>query len=83
MVTLLGEVVGPRELAGLPLAARVLFQHISRVDRAGTGELVRRSAFSRPVVLRGLRLLESRGLVRWVGNTPTDPRAYWTTGPLG
>ncbi len=82
-ITLLGEIVGPRELAGLPPAARALFQQISLVDRAGTGELVRRSEYSRPVVLRSLRLLESRGLVRWVGNSPTDPRAYWTTGPLG
>ena len=83
LVTLLGEVVGPRELAGLPRVARDLFQQISLIGRSGTGELVRLSDHSRPVVLRNLRLLESRGLVRRVGNSPTDPRAYWTTGQSG
>ncbi len=82
LVTLLGEVVGPRELAGLPVAAWDLFQQISLVGRAGTGELVRLSNYSRPVVLRNLRLLETRGLVRRVGNSANDPRAYWTTETL-
>jgi ATP-dependent DNA helicase RecG len=82
LVTLLGEVVGPRELAGLAMAARDLFQQLSLVGRSGTGELVQLSAYSRPVVLRNLRRLESRGLIRHVGNSPTDPRAYWTTEPF-
>lgn len=82
LVTLLGEVVGPRELAGLPMAAHDLFQQLSLAGRSGTGVLVQLSDYSRPVVLRNLRMLESRGLIRHVGNSPTDPRAYWTTEPF-
>ncbi len=82
VVTLLGEVIGPRELAGLPMVAHDLFQQLSLVGHSGTGALVQLSDYSRPVVLRNLRLLESRGLIRRVGNSPTDPRAFWTTEPF-
>lgn len=82
LITLLGDVVGPRELAGLPIAARDLFQQISLVERAGTGELARLSNYSRPVALRNLRLLEARGLVQRVGKSPNDPRAYWTSASV-
>ena len=79
LITLLGRVVGPRELVGLPMAARDLFHQISLVGGSGTGELARLSNYSRPVVLRNLRLLESRGLVQRIGKSPNDPRAYWTS----
>ena len=80
-VALLGEVVGPGELAALSPLARALFREISTVERVGTGELMRLTNRSRPIVLRSLRELESRGMVRRVGNSPSDPRAYWTVQP--
>ena len=42
-------------------------------------EGARLSNYSRPVVLRNLRLLESRGLVQRIVKSPNDPRAYWTS----
>ena len=78
-VTLVGRVVGAGELSGLPEPARDLFRRLALVGRSGTGDLVGWSGHSRPVVLRHLRLLESRGLIIRVGNSATDPRAYWTT----
>ena len=80
-VTLLGETVGPGELAAVSALAREMFLHISLAGRCGTGELMRLTNRSRPVALRSLRELESRGMVRWVGNSPSDPRAYWTSEP--
>ncbi len=80
-VTLVGRVVGAGELAGLAAPARELFRQLALVSRSGTGELVRSSGYSRPIVLRHLRLLESGGLISRVGNSPTDPRAYWTAEP--
>ena len=77
-VTLLGEVVHRNELMGLPTDARELFQQLSLLGSASTGDLVRLSNRSRPIVLRNLRLLESLGLAQHTGNSPTDPRAYWT-----
>lgn len=77
-VTLLGEVVHRNELMGLPTDARELFQQLSLLGSASTGDLVRLSNRSRPIVLRNLRLLESLGLVQHTGNSPRDPRAYWT-----
>ena len=80
-VTLLGETVGPGELAAVSAMAREMFLHISLAGRRSTGELMRMANCSRPVAIRSLRELESQGMVRWVGNSPSDPRAYWTTEP--
>ena len=74
-VTLLGVEADVNEL---PPTAREVFQHLSRISHARTGDLILLTNYSRPVVLRSLRVLESLGLVQRVGNSPTDPRAYWT-----
>ena len=76
-VTLFGAIVGANELIALPPVARELFQQLSWLGPAGTGDLVRLSSRSRPIVLRNLRLLETRGLVQRFGTGATDPRAYW------
>ncbi len=80
-LTLFGAIIYGSELRRLPLAARELFQQLSLLGSAGTGDLVRLSNRSRPIVLRNLRLLESRKLVQRTGNSPTDPRAYWSVSP--
>ena len=77
-VTLVGRVVGSRELARLPIQARALYRQLAAGGRCGTGELVLSSGYSRPVVLRYLKLLQSRGLIHRVAKSPSDPRAYWT-----
>lgn len=76
-ITLLGEVIPVDELAELPPRAMELYQQLSLLGAASTGDLVRITNSSRPVVLRNLRLLESQGLAQRTGNNPTDPRAYW------
>lgn len=82
-VTLLGEIIGPGELAALSPLARDVLRQLSLAGRCGTGEVMRQVNRSRPVALRALRELESRGMVRWVGNSTTDPDAYWTVEPFG
>ena len=82
-VTLLGEIIGPGELMALSPLARDVLRQLSLAGRCGTGEVMRQVNRSRPVALRALRELESRGMVRWVGNSTTDPDAYWTVDPFG
>lgn len=82
-VTLLGEIIGPGELAALSPLARDVLRQLSLAGRCGTGEVMRQVNRSRPVALRALRELESRRMVRWVGNSTTDPDAYWTVEPFG
>ena len=74
-VTLLGV---EADLSELPAVARELFQHLSRLGHASTGDLILLTEYSRPTMLRNLRLLESTGLIQRVGSSPTDPTAYWT-----
>ncbi len=77
-LSLSGALVQPNELRGMPAAARHLFEQIALAGRLRTGELVALTGYSRPVVLRNLYALASRGLVRRVGHSARDPQAYWT-----
>ena len=77
-VILLGAMVNRRELSMMPTSAQQVFQQLSRQGQAGTGDLMVLTGYSRPVVLRNLRLLESTGLVQRTGNSNKDPRAYWS-----
>lgn len=63
--------------AQLPAGARDLLGTLRAARRLSTGELVESSGRSRPVVLRQLRAMEDAGLIRWVGHSRKDPRAYW------
>jgi len=48
-------------------------------DRLSTGELHEAvGSISKPVVRRLLNVLEGASLIEWHGNSPQDPRAYWT-----
>ena len=73
-VTLLGV---EAEVNELPAVAQEIFQILSSAGRARTGDLISLLNYSRPVLLRNLRLLESLRLVQRVGNSHTDPRVYW------
>ena len=71
-----------RELeARLPPGSRDLVRFIRESGRVSTGELVEATGRSRPVVIRQLNALRHAGVVTWVGNSPKDPRAYWTLHP--
>jgi ATP-dependent DNA helicase RecG len=68
-----------RELeARLPPGSRDPVRFIREGGRISTGELVEATGRSRPVVIRQLIALRDAGVVAWVGNSPKDPRAYWT-----
>ena len=68
-----------RELeARLPPGARELLRAINNTGRLSTGDAVEAIGQSRPSVLRHLRALQAEGLIRWVGHSAKDPRAYWT-----
>ena len=78
LVTLsaLTAVTGVEE--GLPRTAQRLLQLLRLEMRLSTGDLIAASGWSRPTVLRHVKTLENAGLVTWVGNSPSDPLAYWT-----
>jgi ATP-dependent DNA helicase RecG len=68
-----------RELESrLPPGSRDLVRMIREGGRASTGDLVEATGRSRPVVIRQLGALRDAGMIHWVGNSPKDPRAYWT-----
>jgi ATP-dependent DNA helicase RecG len=50
---------------------------LREAGRLSTGEVAELLGRSRPVAIRLLKSLDSAGIVRWVGNSPKDPRAYW------
>lgn len=72
-----------RELeARLPDETRGIIGALRKADRLSTGEVTEiLGGVGRPTALRRLRALEQAGLVRWVGKSPKDPRAYWTLPP--
>ena len=77
-LTLLAE---PADLAleeRLPAEARVVTAALRKADRLSTGELAEVLDVSRPAAIKRLRAIEAEGLIRWVGKSSTDPRAYWT-----
>jgi ATP-dependent DNA helicase RecG len=57
--------------------ARVLVRALRDAGRLSTGELVRLTGRSRPVVLRDLDELRQAGVIEWHGRSKKDPRAYW------
>lgn len=62
----------------LPPGARDVVAILREAGRASTGDIIEALRLSRPVVIRRLKALEEEGIVRWVGQSPKDPRAYWT-----
>jgi ATP-dependent DNA helicase RecG len=63
--------------ARLPDHAKRIITLVREAERVSTGEIVKSTGLSRPVVLQQLKTLQEEGLVEWSGNSPKDPRAYW------
>ena len=61
----------------LPEGARDILRVTRDAERVSTGDVMKATGESRPVVLRHLRALQDEGLIDWVGQSPKDPRAYW------
>lgn len=67
-----------RELdAQLTPESRAVTVALREAGRLSTGEVAELIGRSRPFAIQVLRSLESAGVVRWVGKSPRDPRAYW------
>lgn len=57
--------------------ARAISVALRDAGRLSTGEAAELIGRSRPYAIRTLRALERAGIVRWVGHSQRDPRAYW------
>lgn len=61
--------------------ARAVSVALRDAKRLSTGEVATMLGRSRPHALGVLGTLQDAGLIRWVGNSPKDPRAYWELHP--
>lgn len=67
-----------RELdAQLTPDARAISVALRDAGRLSTGEIAEILGRSRPYAIRVLKTFETAGVIRWVGNSPKDPRAHW------
>lgn len=74
----------PRTASRLPAGAEQLLDLLRASEsHLSTGDIANLLGTSRPTVLRRLRALEGEGLIRWVGKSPRDPRAYWALTDRG
>jgi ATP-dependent DNA helicase RecG len=67
--------------ARLPEGARELLGALRDAERLSTSEVAGVLEVGRPTAIRRLRALQEAEMVRWVGKSPKDPRAYWTLPP--
>jgi len=77
-VTLSSAAVDRELESRLPAGSRDLVRVIRQAGRLSTGELVEATGRSRPVIVRQLIALRDADVIRWVGKSQNDPRAYWT-----
>lgn len=77
-LTLFAHEFDPDREKDLPTTAQELLQLLRIEVRLSTGDLMAATGRSRPTVLRHVKMLETAGLVKWVGNSSRDPQAYWT-----
>ncbi len=57
--------------------ARTISAVLRDAGRLSTGEVADTLGRSRPYALRILQSLQDAGVIRWVGKSAKDPRAYW------
>jgi ATP-dependent DNA helicase RecG len=76
-LTLSTEPVDRALEAQLPEGAKEIRAVLREAERLSTGQIAEALDLSRPVAIRRLRSLRDAGLIEWVGQSPTDPRAYW------
>jgi ATP-dependent DNA helicase RecG len=69
----------PRLVARLPAGSLDALRLIENTDRQlGTGDVAAALGISRPTAVKRLNALRDEGLISWHGNSPRDPRAYWS-----
>ncbi len=61
--------------------ARSVAVAVRDAGRISTGEVAELLGRSRPYAIRTLKALEDAGVIRWVGKSTRDPRAYWEVVP--
>ena len=67
--------------ARLPEGAREVLGALRDAERLSTSEVAGVLGVGRPTAIRRLRALQQAEMVRWVGKSPKDPRAYWSLPP--
>ncbi|HEX8102200.1 MAG TPA: ATP-binding protein [Solirubrobacteraceae bacterium] len=80
-VELSGDPVDQRLDAMLPVETREIVGALRTTPRLSTIDLANAIGLSRPTALKRLAALRDAGVVRWVGKSPKDPRAFWTLPP--
>ncbi len=73
-VTLSGRLRDQQMDQRLPDEARAIVEALRQARRLGTGELAEMLQVSRPTALGRLHAMRELGLLRWVGQSPRDPR---------
>lgn len=67
-----------RLAARLPRGSQLVLDAMRAAERPlSTGDVADVLRVSRPAVTLRLKALESEGLIRWIGKSTKDPRAYW------
>jgi ATP-dependent DNA helicase RecG len=74
---LLAEPVDRRLDERLPEHARAIARMLRSEGRMSTGEIKEALGISRPLAQKELGVLRDAGVVKWIGKSPKDPRAYW------
>ncbi len=62
----------------LPRGWHEAMQTIRAGERVSTGEVSSAIGRSRPATIKLLRAMEEARLIKWIGTSDRDPRAYWT-----
>ena len=81
VLTLSGDTTDRALTARLPAETQLMVTALRTAGRMSTGDMAAVLGASRPIAIRRLRELERAGLIEWYGNSPKDPRAYWTLAP--
>ncbi|GAB7190830.1 ATP-binding protein [Kineococcus sp. NUM-3379] len=61
----------------LPEETRVVVAALREAGRLGTRDLAEVMGRTRPTAIRKLARMREQGVVRWNGQSPRDPQAYW------
>lgn len=76
-VILSGRPIDAHLESRLPARAREILVIVREQDHPSTGDIMRATGLSRPLVSRTLQALARERLVERIGTSPKDPRAYW------
>jgi len=77
-VTLSADVAERGVDARLPEETRAVVVALREAGRLSTRDLAEVMGRTRPTAIRKLAEMRDRGVIRWTGNSPKDPRAYWS-----